>query len=139
SQLAGYRRLAEDAESRLGWRIITRCFELDERDERVRGALEARDDPAPALPDEYRESHLEIAELVRRLRDGEKLAEEEEPRLEAAVGIGMTEIRESLAIADDDEAPPPDEDDGEIDEEAPTIQFTSLVGSKGLSASYVFI
>jgi superfamily I DNA/RNA helicase len=135
--LDGYRRLAVGANSRLGWRIITLCFDFGGRDEVVLAALESDDDLAPELPDEYREQHLEIAELVRRLRDGEQLAEEEERHLCAAVGKEMTEIRESLAIADDEE--PPEDEEEEVDEDAPTIRFTSLVGSKGLSASYVFI
>jgi superfamily I DNA/RNA helicase len=137
--LDGYRRLATDANSRLGWRIITLCFEFDDRDELVRSALEAGDDVEPGLPDEYREEHLEIAELVRRLRDGEQLTGEGERQLSAAVGIEMTGIRENLAVADDEEPPEEDDEAEDADEDAPTIRFTSLVGSKGLSASYVFI
>ncbi len=44
-----------------------------------------------------------------------------------------------MAIADDDDPSEPEGEDAEADRGAPTIQFTSLVGSKGLSASYVFI
>jgi superfamily I DNA/RNA helicase len=89
------------------------------------------------LPDEYRSWHLDIADLVRRLRDGEQLTDEEEERLSRAVGLEITSIREILALADDEESP--DAEDVDADDDAPTIQFTSLVGSKGLSASYVFI
>jgi superfamily I DNA/RNA helicase len=137
--LDGYRRLAHDANSRLGWRIITLCFDFPERDELVRGAFQSDDDLAPKLPDEYREEHLEIAELVRRLREGERLTDEEEGQLAGAVGIEMTKIRQSLAIADDEEPPEDDDEGADADEDAPSIQFTSLVGSKGLSGSYVFI
>jgi superfamily I DNA/RNA helicase len=137
--LDGYRRLAIDSHSRLGWRIITLCCEFPERDELVRAALEADDDLVSELPDEYRGEHLEIAELVRRLREGEQLTDEEEQLLSRAVGMEITTIRESLAIADDEEPPEEDDEDTDADEDAPTIQFTSLVGSKGLSASYVFI
>ncbi len=135
--LDGYRRLAKDARSRLGWRIITLSFEFDGRDALVRSALEASDDLAPELPDEYRDEHLEIAELVRRLRDGESLTNDQERQLSGAVDMDIAEIKESLAIADADDLP--ERDGEETNEDAPTIQFTSLVGSKGLSASYVFI
>ncbi len=135
--LDGYWRLAADARSRLGWRIITLSFEFDGRDALVRSALEASDDLAPELPDEYRDEHLEIAELVRRLRDGESLTNEQERQLSGAVGMDIAEIKKSLAIADADNLPETDAE--EANEDAPTIQFTSLVGSKGLSASYVFI
>ena len=137
--LDGYPRLAHDANSRLGWRIITLCFEFPERDDLVRGVLQSDDDLAPKLPDDYRDEHLEIAELVRRLREGERLTDEEEGQLAGAVGIEMTKIRQSLAIADDEEPPEEDDEGADADEDAPTIQFTSLVGSKGLSGSYVFI
>jgi superfamily I DNA/RNA helicase len=101
--------------------------------------LEVDDDLVSELPDEYRDEHLEIAELVRRLREGEQLTDEEEKLLSRAVGMEITSIRESLAVADDEEPPEEDDEDADADEDAPTIQFTSLVGSKGLSASYVFI
>jgi superfamily I DNA/RNA helicase len=137
--LDGYRRLAADAGSRLGWRIITLCFELN-GDDAVREALEADDDLAPRLPEMYREQHLDVAELVRRLRDGEILTSEQKSQLEAATGVGMAEIRESLAVVEEDEDPlPEDEDSEEPTEDSPTIWFTSLIASKGLSASHVFI
>jgi ATP-dependent DNA helicase UvrD/PcrA len=82
---------------------------------------------------------LVIAEVVRRLREGEQLTDEEERQLSEAVGMEIANVRESLAVADDEEPPEEDDEDADGDEDAPTIQFTSLVGSKGLSASYVFI
>jgi superfamily I DNA/RNA helicase len=140
SPLDGYRRLAADAGSRLGWRVIAACFELDNRDEIVREVLEAGDDLAPRLPEEYRNEHLAVTELVRRLRDGEVLTEEEANQLEAAAGIAMAEIKESLAIIEEDEEPlQEDEQAEEATEDEPTIRFTSLIASKGLSAAYVFI
>lgn len=137
--LDGYRRLASDSHSRLGWRIITLCFEFPERDELVRTALEADADLVPELPDEYRDEHLAIAEIVRRLREGEQLTDEEERQLSEAVGMEIANVKESLAVVDDEELPEEDDENADGDEDAPTIQFTSLVGSKGLSASYVFI
>jgi hypothetical protein len=139
TSLDGYRRLAIDAKSRLGWRIITLCFDFPECDELVRAALEAGCDLAPELPGEYREEHLEIAELVRRLREGEQLTDEQEGQLSEAVGMELGKIKESLGIADDEEPSGEESEDGDVNEDVPTIQFTSLVGSKGLSASYVFI
>jgi superfamily I DNA/RNA helicase len=139
SPLDGYRRLAADAES-LGWRIITLCFEFNGCEDAVREALEADDDLMPRLPEEYREQHLEIAELVRRLRDGEMLTAEQEAQLEAATGMEIAEVRRSLAVVEEDEDPPPeDEEVEEPAEDAPTIWFTSLIASKGLSAAHVFI
>jgi len=140
SPLDGYRRLAADAGSRLGWRLITLCFDFDGRDDIVCHTLEVDDDLAPRLPDEFREQHLEIAELVRRLLDGDTLTSEQETQLEGAVGVKMADIKESLAVVEEDEDPiPEDEEAEEASKDAPTIRFTSLIASKGLSAAHVFI
>jgi superfamily I DNA/RNA helicase len=54
-----------------------------------------------------------------------------------AVGLVVAEIKARLAITDEDA--PAEVDDEEPPEDAPAILFTSLVGAKGLSASYVFV
>ena len=64
--LDGYRRLAVDADSRLGWRIITLFFGFGGCDDLVRRALQSGEDIVPELPKEYRDEHLVIAELVRK-------------------------------------------------------------------------
>jgi hypothetical protein len=131
--LDGYRRLAADAGSRLGWRTITLFFGFEGCDDLVRRALE-RADLAPELPEKYREEHLALAELVRRLLEDEALSAEEEQALSNALGMDLAEIKEHLAIGGDDDVQLEGED-GEPPEDAPTILFTSLVGAKGLSAS----
>lgn len=71
---------------------------------------------------------------------GEALTPEDEKQLAGAVGMEMAEIKESLAVVEKDEDPlPEDEQAEEPSEDAPTIRFTSLIASKGLSAAYVFI
>lgn len=138
--LDGYRRLAADANSRLGWRIVTLCYEFAERDDLVRSTLDAGHDLAPELPEDYSEEHLEITELVRRLLDGQGLTDDEEQRLSAAIGMSVPDVKESLALHENDDDEFSETDSGnDVGEDEPTIQFTSLIGSKGLSASYVFI
>jgi|SRR5579884_853145 len=134
--LDAYRRLARDADSRLGWRILIHLDRFDDADDALRGLLAAGDEIVTVLPDEYRDRHLEIAEFVRRLLDDENLPEADERHLTAAVGKSLAEIREALSLADDD-----DRVDGgdEVEEDAPTIICTTLVGAKGLSAGYVFL
>jgi superfamily I DNA/RNA helicase len=137
--LDGYRRLAVDADSRLGWRIITLFFGFEGCDDLVRRALEAGQDLVPELPQEYRDEHLAIAELVRSLLADEDLSAEDEKALSVALKMNMAEIKARLSLATDDDEPVEDEGEEEPSEDAPTILFTSLVGAKGLSASYVFI
>jgi superfamily I DNA/RNA helicase len=136
--LDAYIRLARDANSRLGWRILIHLDPLDDADDALRAVLAAGDEIVTILPDEYRDRHLELAELVRRLLDDEDLPDADEARLTGAVGKSLAEIRDALRLPDEDDGLDEDGDD-ELDEDAPTIVCTSLVGAKGLSAGYVFI
>jgi len=139
--LDAYRRLARDAESRLAWRILLHLDPLAGSDDLPRRVLENEAELAAELPDEYRERHLALAALVRRLLDAEGLTEEEQALLTEAIGLSIGEINETLALEDEGEegeegaqrAP----DEGKAIE--PSIVCTSLVGAKGLSASYVFV
>jgi superfamily I DNA/RNA helicase len=144
--LDGYRRLAHDERSRLGWRILIHCDPVEGTDALLTEVLRNEAELADALPDEYRNRHLEIASLVRVLLDGEQLVGDQEARLCAAVGKAIGEVRETLRIPDDNE----EGDVGEaaigetavqegVSEEEPTIICTSLVGAKGLSGGYVYI
>jgi hypothetical protein len=138
--LEGYRRIAQDANSRLGWRIITLCFPFDGVDDIVRKALETDADLAPLLPTAYRDHHLAVAELVLRLYDGETLTSGQEDEVRDAIGMEIAEIKDRLGVVEEDEdSLPEDEEAEEAGEDAPTIRFTSLIASKGLSAAYVFI
>jgi superfamily I DNA/RNA helicase len=141
SPLDAYRRLAADQRSRLGWRILLYLEPFDGSDDILKRVLENQSELAAELPDEYRDRHLAIASLVRRLRNDEGLDETQQASLTQALGQSMAEIRESLALQEDEaegeegaEAEAP-----EGDETEPSIVCTSLVGAKGLSASYVFI
>ena len=148
--LDGYRRLAQDSRSRLGWRIVIRCDPFDNVDDALLGMLTDDSELADGLPDDYRDRHLEIAELVRRLLEGEQLVGDEEARLSAVVGKSIDETREALhaplkagqSATLEDEAEPAVGDAAaaqNADEAAPSIICTSLVGAKGLSGGYVYI
>jgi superfamily I DNA/RNA helicase len=136
--LDAYRRLAVNADSRLGWRILIHLDPFDDADDALRSVL-TDGEITSILPDEYRERHLAIADLVRRVLDDEQLSEDDERALTASVGNSLDEIRETLRVADGDDGDRGDDDGGHGDTDAPTIVCTSLVGAKGLSAGYVFI
>jgi superfamily I DNA/RNA helicase len=91
------------------------------------------------LPSPYRDEHLENAGLTGSLMETGTLSDEDEQKLCAAAGGRSIEaVRAFLNVAD------PDDISDEIGEaeaapETPDIVFTSLLGSKGLSAEHVFI
>ena len=144
--LDGYRRLAHDERSKLGWRVIIHCDPFEGADALLNDVLRNEAELADALPGEYRDHHLAIASLVRALLDGEQLVADQEARLCAAVEKPIGEVRETLRIAEEDE-------EGEVGDavigeaavqegavrDEPTITCTSLVGAKGLSGGYVYI
>ena len=135
--LDGYRRIAKDNESRLGWRIVMHCDPLDNADEILVSALEAGSVIVAGLPEEYRDHHLALVGLVAQLLAEETIDPEAQERLSAACGHSFTDIKREFDIEDGDEDGQPHED--EPAEGEPTILCTSLVGAKGLSASHVFV
>jgi superfamily I DNA/RNA helicase len=144
--LDGYRYLAKDERSRLGWRIILACDAFDDSDHLLAEVAGSEAELAELLPAQYRDHHLELAHLVARLLDDEELADEEIERLVGATGRSLEEILAALHLAETNESPEVEDlseqdeggdVDGELEE--PSIICTSLIGSKGLSAGHVFI
>ncbi len=148
--LDGYRRLAHDERSRLGWRIIIRCDLFDGADALLTEVLRNDAELADALPNEYRKGHLEIASLVRVLLDGKQFVGDQEARICAAVHKTIEDVWETLRFPEVDEEGHEEENVWEaaigevvaqegVAEDDATIICTSLVGAKGLSGGYVYI
>jgi superfamily I DNA/RNA helicase len=139
--LDGYRLLARDEDSRLGWRIIVACDPFDRVDEALVAVLASEEELSGALPAGYREHHRQIARLVRVLIDEEDLDADETERLTGALDPPLDELREALALASqvEEEDEPEEEARQEEPSDHPSIICTSLVRAKGLSAGYVFI
>lgn len=125
----GYRRLIEEENSRLGWRILTYLDPLDGLEDLIAQAINEDQDLHPLLPDKYRECHLRIVGLIQ-ASDRRELSDEELELVGDALGESLEE-----AFPSDDE----DETEDEIDQDIPTVVCTSMAGAKGMSAAYVFI
>ena len=81
---------------------------------------------------------MEVVATVIKVVNAEEVTTEEQVLLEASTGLSLAELREELAEPELDE----DMEELEIISEAPsgpTIMLTTLVGSKGLQAQYVFV
>jgi superfamily I DNA/RNA helicase len=139
--LDAYRRLVSNEGSRLAWRILLHVDPVEGSDDLLKRVLESQSEFARELSDEYRERHLAIAALVQRLLHEEGLDEAQEASLTQAVGLSMAGIKAALALQEELE----DGEEGaeaasaEGQEAGSSIVCTSLVGAKGLSASYVFV
>jgi superfamily I DNA/RNA helicase len=135
--LDGYRRIAANERSRLGWRIVIACCPFHGWHDAVKTALETNSDIYDHLPDEYRDEHLENARLAAELIETGSLTDEDEQKLcGAADGRSINDVRTHLNVADPDAL---EDMPVAAAEDTPDVLFTSLVGSKGLSAEHVFI
>jgi hypothetical protein len=130
--LEAYRMLAQDPNSNLGWRILIQLLQPGGWEDAVRTALAANSDLVDCLDLQFVEQHRVTAELLARCIAGEEGSPLEREALAAALGIAADRLEARLATPDTPGAP-------ELDETAPTILLTSLMGSKGLQAAHVFI
>jgi hypothetical protein len=134
----GYLQLAKNERSNLGWRILIRVFPFSGWRAAVRDAITRDEQLIDHVPDEYRDRHLAIAAICRRLVAGEDVHEDDVARVASAIDQPSKAVLEALHVSDrrgDDavELPP------EPDEPGLTIRFTSMNGAKGLSAEHVFV
>lgn len=134
--LEGYRRLLLDARSRLGWRILIHAFPFADSDSVLEGVIASGTELADAIPAAYRDKHLAVAKLLKKVIERAALDSKEADRLEQAAGLTLDQIRAKVAPEDHAEPGPPPLP-GPADE--PWIVCTTLVGAKGLSAPHVFI
>ena len=137
--LDGYRRIARNDKSRLGWRIIIAAYPFDGWKTVLKQVLEAGAELADQLPEVYRDEHSEIARLLGVMLESGTLSTEDQDRLTTATGRSSDEIKAALAIDEPEDTEIEDETGGVPGEYEPDILFTSLVGSKGLSAEHVFV
>lgn len=135
--LDGYRRLARDPSSRLGWRILLHVFPSIGAPGEVRDALASGGELREALNAPDRERHLEVSRVVKRLLDGDEPSSGYEESLQEAIGMSLEQAATELSRDPDDRAA--GQELPELGADEPSIMCTSLLGAKGLSAGHVFI
>lgn len=137
--LDGYRLLARDKRSRLGWRVLIHLDPCESVGDVLRAVHEEDAELTDLLPDEYRGRHLPFVETVAKLLDDEEPGEEEAAALVAALGMSLDHLADELAgnPAEPDDLEEGGPGGGEAD--GPSVICTTLVGAKGLSAEHVFI
>jgi superfamily I DNA/RNA helicase len=129
--LDGYELITKEAQSRLGWRLVTYVDPPPGVDILVRAAIIADRNLNEYLEGEYIERHIAQVETVRSLIEHEDVDAEELVHL--LVQLAMTEeaVKIALGLLPAPVAPEPDP-------ELPTITLTTFMGAKGLSAAHVF-
>jgi superfamily I DNA/RNA helicase len=133
--LDGYRRLATDPASRLGWRILIHARPPKQVKSVLEDALTKDKEPADLLDEDYKAHHLGVAERIRAMLDDGGLTSKQAKHLEAELGRPFEAIEAALGRDEEGE----EQLEPEPEEGIPSIVCTSLLGAKGLSAGYVFI
>lgn len=131
--LDGYRILMQDESANLGWRIILECTTLDNKAKIIKSAHETSSKLIDIIPDDFKNDHLGILKLFLKLKTGEMLSEEESAKITKKSKLPIEEIQKKLNL-DQEEEIEADEEEFKI-----TIKITTINGSKGLSANYVFL
>lgn len=132
--LHGYRRLARDARSRLGWRILLFADPSPDSEDAVLEVLRSGGELYDALETEYRNRHLAIAAVIEHLLDDEELSTQEVELLGTELGLTPEAALTRLSGDEAEETESAPRPEGE-----PAIVCTTLLGAKGLSAGHVFI
>jgi hypothetical protein len=140
-RLDGYRRLAADDQSRLGWRILAHTAPFENVEDALRRVGTGGAEVVDIVPDVYRNQHLAIVRILRRLIEREALDDADQQILERAVGLSLNQIRDRTTPEAEtvDDTPNLADADAHAAAATPSIVCTSLVGAKGLSAGYVFV
>ena len=89
--LDGYRLLARDEKSRLGWRVLLHLDSCQGVDVLLRSMYEGAE-LAEVIPSDWGERHLPLAASVATLLAGEDLSEDESARLTAALGMSIEQV-----------------------------------------------
>ena len=142
----GYRFVARDPASNLGWRILVHCDPFPGWQDVAKDSLTAKTPLAPALPVAWRDERLAIAATLRRALAGEAVDERDLERLASVAGMSRDSLMEYIHRGEPSEESEgarsaPVEEQGAPAEgpDPPSILCTTLKGAKGLSAEHVFV
>lgn len=130
--LDGYRLLASNEDSRLGWRILLQAHQPDGWGDTVREALQTAMELRQLLDGLFVDEQLAVARLIARIDRGDDCTEDEREVVASALGIAAEGLDERLTDIANTGAE-------EVNSEEPVIMLTSLMGSKGLEAEHVFL
>lgn len=129
----GYRVLIEDQDSNLGWRVLAGCTQYPDIKTVIQKTYKEGIPIIKLLNNDFIEEHLNFLAILNKIKAELELSNEEENAITKITGLGIEDLH-SLLQRDF-------EDDTEETTESTNlkIKVTTINGSKGLSADYVFI
>jgi len=142
--LDGYKFLANNPNSRLGWRIIIHCEPCGDSNKIIKKAISENTDINPLISSEqFKSEHLKLANHIGKIMNGEELNVFEQSKIEEALELTLEEIKKYMIFTEEkvteSEMTSEYQETPEETNNSPSIFCTSFEGSKGLAAQYVFI
>jgi superfamily I DNA/RNA helicase len=135
--IEGYRILMRDSESNLGWRIILECSDNKQKAKILKDTHASKNKFADSLDESFKNEHLSVVEILKKIRTGEQVAEDDKNLISEKCGHSVDELKTILGVEDNENT---DEESQEASEDTSvSIKITTINGSKGLSANYVFL
>jgi len=133
----GYKVLLENKFSNLGWRILLECDSIGNIENLLKETLKNNTIQLyDYLPKSYIKRHEFKLNILKKVRDEQKLTPKEEEELENLFNVELNNIKLKL-IEEEDIKKRNDEEDYASDKI--TVALTTYVGCKGFSAGFVFI
>lgn len=132
--LEGYKILMYDQIANLGWRIILECSSLRQKADIIKATRESKQRLADALDDSFKNEHLEIVALLKKIKAGEVITETETNAIVRKCKQTIDQIKKFLNIDPENE-----NQVDKVEDTSVSIKMTTINGSKGMSANYVFL
>lgn len=133
--LDGYRLLLNDQASNLGWRIVLECVDYTDKQGALKRTYEENNLLSETLADEFKNSHLEIVAVLRKIKEGAEIPADEKTKIAECCGRTFDELKEELGVNEEEL----EQEETREEDTGVSIKFTTINGSKGLSANYVFL
>lgn len=137
--LDGYRMIAKNPNSRLGWRILLHCDPCTNAKRIISDAISNNKDIIDSIASKkYISKHHALSKILKKIGLGLNLTPGERQIIEAGVDLSFEEIKTKLSNANREDSAMAGQ---ALNNKAllPRILCTSFEGSKGLAAQYVFI
>ena len=131
----GYKILLADKESNLGWRVILEYSNNNLKDKIVKETHDRKRKITNLLCNSFKKVHLAIITILEKIKRDEPLSTKEVREIKEKCNLSVKQVRKLLEKEDEDEQ----EVDETCQDKNVSIKITTINGSKGLEANYVFL
>lgn len=135
--IEGYKILMKDSESNLGWRIILEGSDHKQKAKILKDTHANKNKLADSLDENFKNEHLSVVEILKKIKASKQITESDKNLISEKCGHSVDELKIILGVEDSEST---DEESQETSEDTSvSIKITTINGSKGLSANYVFL